>query len=317
MKKLILFTTFFSVFFIPYFAFSEVDKKNDYPQFSQDIPDYNPPIVQEEKQRREFGDAKGTNRGIRVRGIKVRGVKVRGVKMRGVKMRGVKMRGVKARGVKTRGTSIDSPEIASLADKILEDFGLYTQNDEINDSEILPIPRRISPLAPEQTGFTTKNQPNLSWYISDPWKGKMIVKINICRQKKPLFVTEINGPGAEGIYHVDLSEYNVRLEENIDYEWLIAIITDPDEPSADIYTTATIRYVQPEDTLLKELDSTDKKQHYRIYAKHGYWYNAIDQLSTLIDTNPEIDVVKHIRAGLLKKVNLPNAAAFDNKTIPN
>jgi len=309
MKKIILFIIFFSVFFIPCSAFCEIDKKKDQFQFSQDIPDYNPPLVQEEKLRREFGDAKGTNRGIRVRGIKVRGVKIRGVKMRGVK----------TRGVKTRGTAINinTPEIANLADQILKDFGLYTQNNEINDSEILPIPRRISPLAPEQTGFTTKKQPILSWYFSDPWKGKMIVKINICRQKKPLFVTEIDGPGTEGIYHVNLSEYDVSLEENIDYEWLIAIITDPDEPSADIYTTATIRYVEPENSLLKELDSTDKKQHYRIYAKHGYWYNAIDQLSTLIDSSPEIDVVKKIRADLLKQVNLPNAAAYDNKTIHN
>jgi len=222
----------------PCFVFSEVVVSDH--TFSQDFPVYNPPSIDDEKLRREFGDAKGGNRGIRVRGVKIRGVKVRGVKVRGVKVRGVKV----------RGSSIDATEIDTLADQILEDFGLYESVEEIDDSEFMPIPRRISPLAPEKIGFTTKEQPTLFWYMSDAWQGKMVVKINIYSQKKPFFVTEIDGPGAEGIYKVDLSNHDVELEENVDYEWLIAIIIDSNEPSADIYTTAMIRYVKPDDTLL-------------------------------------------------------------------
>ena len=242
------------------------------------------------KQRREFGDAQGSNRGVKVRGVKVRGVKVRGV-------------------------SEGSESIDDLAGDLMDELGLADDEEMADHAGSCPLPKRIAPLATEYIGFSSTDQPVLLWYISDRWNKKLIVRINECGQIKPLLNTKVEAPQAEGIYKLDLSKYNIHLKPNVDYEWLIVIESDSDEHSADIYTAAMIRYVKPSQHLYQELSHNHTNEQFRIYAQNGYWYDAISHISALIDAFPEKKENKKYRAELLKQVNLPNASAYDLGTI--
>jgi len=266
----------------------EIVKAESVKKIIKNPPVYNSPIKNKGViQRREFGDAQGANRGIKVRGIKVRGIKVRGAS--------------------------DAPlSMDDLADDLMDEVGLADDEDIVNPDSC-PLPKRIAPLATEDIGFSSTDQPVLRWYISDRWNRKLIFRINERGKVKPLLNTKIDAPEAEGIYKLNLSKYNIRLKPNVDYEWLIVIESGSDEHSADIYTAALIRYVEPSQQLSKQLAQSKKSEHFRIYAQNGYWYDSISHISSLIDSLPAKKDNKMYRAELLKQVNLPNASAYDLK----
>jgi hypothetical protein len=47
------------------------------------------------------------------------------------------------------------------------------------------------------------------------------------------------------------------------------------------------------------------------YAEAGLWYDAIDCISDLIESNPNDSLLRKQRAYLLNQINLPHVAEFD------
>ena len=186
-----------------------------------------------------------------------------------------------------------------------------TRGEEIPDQEILSAPSRMVPLVSEHVGLTTYSRPSLLFYISDPWPGNIEFALNEPYAKEPVAETYIKGPFRKGVYHINLADYNITLKPGIAYEWLIAIVLDPDERSADFIASATIRYAAPPENLLQKLGSASKNRLQFIYAENGYWYDAIENLSQQIDADPDNDMLRYQRIALLGQVNLPMAAAYD------
>ncbi|QTA92819.1 DUF928 domain-containing protein [Desulfonema magnum] len=259
----------------------------------ENAPIYKLPTKNAEIRRREGGESRGTTRGLS-RGLS-RGL-TRGLS-RGL-TRGLS-RGL-SRGL-TRGLS----------------RGLSRGLTRGAETEIIsvPIPARMSPFASEHTGFTSDRQPTLRWYISDSWPGKIEFTLNETRVEEPVLETYIDGPTNEGVYQISLADYNITLKADVEYEWFLAIVPDPEERSADFLGSATIRYLAPSDELSERLSSTPKNKLYTVYAEKGYWYDAIDNLSRLIDTRPDDSILRTHRMRLLKQVNLPLAAAYDSKML--
>jgi len=250
-----------------------------------ELPVYIAPNPDADKRRLEAGDTDNANRGVRVRGVRVRGVRVR--------------------NAGTRGSNTMS---SSLTDDLSDMFDSEIKGEE--KSEFI-FPKRLAPIASEQTGFTSSNQPNLYWYISSKYKGKMEFKLNEPKVSQPLLAVNISGSPAEGIYGIKLKDYHVKLKEGIDYEWFITIITDSMERSGDIYASATIRFVEPS-TSLKDIFNLASIEHkYYVFAKNGYWYDSISSLSALIEQSSSAKKYRLHRAALLKQVNLPKAARYD------
>ncbi|MCP4348817.1 MAG: DUF928 domain-containing protein [Desulfobacterales bacterium] len=183
-------------------------------------------------------------------------------------------------------------------------------NQEIPDA---PVPSRMSPFASEHTGLTTNSQPSLRFYLSAPWPGNIEFALNNPDIIEPVLETSIKGPFREGVYRINIADSNFTLRPDIEYEWFIAIILDPEERSGDFLGSGTIRHVEPSDKLSKDLASyTEDKQHFA-YAENGYWYDAVESLSSLIDAEPGNNTLRTQRSDLLRQVNLPLAAAYDSK----
>ena len=253
-----------------------------------DAPVYHPPNPDADKRRLEAGDSEGANRGVRVRGVRVRGVRVR--------------------SAGTRGSDSMS---ASLTDDLSDMFDTKIKGKDTSESMTVSFPKRLAPIASEQTGFTSSRQPNLYWYISAKYKGEMEFKLNEPKVSQPVLAVKLSGSPAEGIYGIKLMNYNVTLKPDIEYEWFITIITDPLERSGDIYASATIRYVEPSSNLRDIFNLASLEKRYYVYAKNGYWYDSISSLSSLIEQSGTTKKYRLHRAALLKQVNLPKAARYD------
>jgi hypothetical protein len=253
------------------------------PITSPDAPVYNPPNPDADKRRLEAGESDSVNRGVRVRGVRIR-------------------------SSNTRGANAMS---SSLTDDLSDMFGKDIKEKITTEAMPISFPKRLAPIASEQTGFTSSNQPNLYWYISDKYKGNMEFKLNAPQVSQPILAVKLSGSPAEGIYGIKLRDYNITLKSGVEYEWFITIITDPIERSGDIYASATIKYVEPSNDLSNKFNMASLERRYYVYAKNGYWYDSISSLSSLIEKSATSKKYRLHRAALLKQVNLFKAARYD------
>ncbi|MCP4346853.1 MAG: DUF928 domain-containing protein [Desulfobacterales bacterium] len=244
------------------------------------IPVYNSGDTNKEgKSRMEAGQsADGSNRSVSVRSVSVRSVSVRGL---------------------SRSVSVRS---------------LTRKTDGNRDEQtMIPLPSRMSPLAPENTGLTLTGQPVLQWYISGPWPDKIEFRLNAPKVPEPDIDTDIKGPDKEGIYRISIADYNAILKPGVNYEWVLTIINDEEERSADFTACARIRYVKPDENLSKLIMNTPKEKLYYVYADRGYWYDALENLSQLIDARPDDKMLRLHRSELLRQVGLAIAADYDSR----
>jgi len=180
-----------------------------------------------------------------------------------------------------------------------------------HQTDNIPIPSFMAPLAPERTGLTTQSQPTLYLYISGPWPGKIEFTLNEPKAIEPVLAINIDGLDKEGIVMIDLTDYGISLKNNVEYEWFIAIVPDPEERSGDFLGSATIQYVKPSGKLAQQLKNKPSDELYYGYAAAGYWYDAIERISKTIVTNSDNSDLRRHRAALLEQINLAKAAAYD------
>ena len=99
----------------------------------------------------------------------------------------------------------------------------------------------------------------------------------------------------------------------MEYQWSVALVRDPGQRSQDIVASGTLTYVEPSAELKQKLTQVDKEALASIYAREGYWYDAIESLSELIEAQPQDKRWRELRASLLEQVALPEVAEYDRK----
>jgi hypothetical protein len=162
----------------------------------------------------------------------------------------------------------------------------------------------LAVLAPEHVGQTINSQPSLYWSISKPTDKQLTFTVIYANTEKgidPIIETTIPISG-KGIQLIDLAKQNITLETNAEYEWSLALITDPKHRSNDIVSTGIIKRIPPPAELSAKLAKTNEKQHPMIYAEAGLWYDAIDALSKLIAKEPNNNTLLQQQTTLLKQV---------------
>lgn len=272
---------------------AKAGEEKSYLSQSRNFVSYNHPVEENQNRRREAGlipngsgsEVRGVTRGA-TRGA-TRGVQrgsVRGVN-RGVQ-RGV-ARGV-SRGV-TRGAS--------------------------ESAEVLPLPKRMEPLSPKATAYTSETQPVLYFYLSSPCSYPITFTLNSEKEIEPLVLEDLaldNGAGRieAGIHAIDLADYAVELQPGVEYEWFVSIILDEQERSSDFFASATLKYVEGSQELKESLVEANENVDYAVYAQQGYWYDAIDALNKQIQKYPEDKALKDQRANWLEEVTLLGALTY-------
>ena len=179
------------------------------------------------------------------------------------------------------------------------------------------IPEHIISITPEHVGLTSKEQTILLWYISDSWPDKIEFSLNEfgTLNPEPILELQIDNIEKEGIYAINLKDYNIKLKLELEYEFFFAIVLDETERTADILTSGTIKFIKPSKRLIDRLQKIESEKHYYIYADEGYWYDALESLSKLIIDHPDNPLFKKQRSYLIEQINLPLAAAYDKNTL--
>lgn len=153
-------------------------------------------------------------------------------------------------------------------------------------------------LAPEHVGLTTHSQPTLFWFQTAP--ARLPFEISILKPNDPTPVLHIRRSNAasSGFQHLDLADHGVSLAPGVDYQWVVALVRDPQSRSRDIVSSGWIRHVGPKEGLARSSDSA-------AFAAEGIWYDAVTALFSQIAIHPHDAQLAADRRDLLTQVGLP------------
>ena len=163
-------------------------------------------------------------------------------------------------------------------------------------------------LAPDDVGVTTQEQPSLFWFQSKPAEAKFELTLLQENKAKPLLQVKVERSTKAGIQRLKLSEHGVKLAPGIEYQWVVALITDPDNRSSDLVASGVIKRIEPPSALKEKIDHATPASLPGVYAEAGIWYDALGVLSDQIDAHPGDKALQETRADLLRQVGLKAAA---------
>jgi hypothetical protein len=167
-------------------------------------------------------------------------------------------------------------------------------------------------LAPDDVGTTTQEQPSLFWFQSKPDDNAKF-ELTLLQEKKakPVVQVKMDHASKSGIQRLKLTDHGVKLTPGVEYQWVVALITDPENRSTDLVASGVIKRVQPSTELMQKLSGATAASRAAIYADAGVWYDALGTLSDQIESQPGDKSLHETRAELLRQVGLNAAAQTD------
>jgi hypothetical protein len=165
----------------------------------------------------------------------------------------------------------------------------------------------LSVLAPESTGLTNRAQPTLYWYSSRALTAPLEFTLIDDHSIKPLVELKIpvKQPGIQAL------RLPYPLKPDVEYQWTVAAVTHPDARAGDILASGTIRRTELSPALTAQLKQTNQHEQPFLYAREGFWYDALAVLSEQMQANPVDSALYEQRAALLEQVGLTAAATAD------
>ncbi len=168
--------------------------------------------------------------------------------------------------------------------------------------ESLPM---IRTLVPDHAGLTISGHPTLFWFIDavPPVSARVTFTLLDEESLDPLIETDLESPSRAGIQRIDLGDWNVKLEEGIEYEWSVALGGGERRAGLRISTGWINRIEAPA--------SLPANANTATLASQGLWYDALAAASERIRRNPREPAARRDRIALLEQVGLTEAAGSD------
>jgi hypothetical protein len=163
-------------------------------------------------------------------------------------------------------------------------------------------------LAPDEIGVTTQAQPSLFWFQSKPANAKFELTLLQDNKVKPIVQVLVERSMKAGIQRLKLSDHGAKLDLGVEYQWVVALVTDPDNRSNDLVASGLIKRVEPGAELKDKLAQSAPASRALVYAEAGIWYDALSVLSDQIDAQPDNKSLRETRSDLLRQVGLKAAA---------
>lgn len=172
---------------------------------------------------------------------------------------------------------------------------------------------RLDVLSPDETGLTTQEQPSLFWYQSKPATASFELTLLEEGKVKPVLQVKMERAGQAGIQRIKLADHNVKLQPDVEYRWVVALVLDSANRSKDLVASGFVKRVEVPAELRSKLATASPAEKARAYAEAGIWHDALATLSDLIDAQPANADLRAERAELLKQVGLTFAANAEEK----
>ena len=173
-------------------------------------------------------------------------------------------------------------------------------------------------LVPAHVAQTTLEQPSLFWYVDEVPKFPMRVDFTLLDEDgdDPLVQVSLAAIERAGIHRIRLSDYGVKLQPGIEYEWSVSLVPDEKARSKDIVATGWIDRVatssgtdaEPSGTDEKGMNEENKDSAVHVFASKGLWYDALAEIDDQIQAQPNDKELSAMRAALLRQVGLEDVA---------
>jgi len=151
----------------------------------------------------------------------------------------------------------------------------------------------------------------LFWYQSKPANARFELTLLQDNKPQPLVQVMVERSTKAGIQRLKLADQGVKLTPGIEYQWVVALVKDPDNRSLDQVASGAIKRIEPSAELKEKLAKATPETKAGIYAEAGIWYDALAILSDQIEAQPANKDLRDTRADLLQQVGLKAAAAAD------
>src|SRR6185369_7399227 len=130
-------------------------------------------------------------------------------------------------------------------------------------------------LAPDEIGVTTQEQPSLFWFQSKPKNARFELTLLEDNKVKPIVQVSIERSSKAGIQRLKLSDHGAKLTPGVEYQWVVALITDADNRSKDLVASGVIKRVEPPADLKDKVSKAAPNSLAAVYADAGIWYDAL------------------------------------------
>src|SRR5262249_51817741 len=121
-------------------------------------------------------------------------------------------------------------------------------------------------LAPDEIGVTTQEQPSLFWFQSKPAEAKFELTLLQENKVKPLVQVMVERSTKAGIQRLKLSDHGAKLNHGVEYQWVVALITDPDNRSSDLVASGVIKRVEASADLKEKISKATPTSLASVYA---------------------------------------------------
>ncbi len=200
--------------------------------------------------------------------------------------------------------------------------GASTRGSETDPLPVYSPPRRATPramvsgglrgtrglpkplaLVPAHVALTTSGSPSLFWWVSaaPPEGTSVVLTVTTDEDPEPLAEVELRLPRRPGIQRVRLGDHGVELARGVEYEWSIALGSDPDSHADDQIASGYITRVDDP----SELVGTPRSA--ATLAAAGLWYDALAAVSDEVEVRPADARPRAARDALLEQAGLTEA----------
>src|SRR6266516_3651888 len=122
-------------------------------------------------------------------------------------------------------------------------------------------------LAPDDIGVTTREQPSLFWFQSKPADAKFELTLLQENKVNPLVQVTVERSTKAGIQRMKLSDHGVKLAPGVEYQWVVALVSDPDNRSSDLVASGVIKRVKPTADLKEKIATASSATLPNVYAE--------------------------------------------------
>ncbi len=162
--------------------------------------------------------------------------------------------------------------------------------------------------------FTVSEYPRFFWYVPpatslDESSSERPLTVQFAlidiESDPPVVYEKKLSVTSGGIMSHQLSpEEAAPLAENKKYYWLVKMVCDTEDASADPFVDGWVERIPLSAELQGELDNATENDRPSIYAREGIWYEALTSLAGLREKNPEDETILSRWSDFLQSVNL-------------
>ena len=159
-------------------------------------------------------------------------------------------------------------------------------------------------IAPNHLSVTASSQPILFWHQSFDGKEKVLqVTVIRPRKAKPLIKIARYDTGA-GLNSINLANHGVLLEPNVDYQWIVSLVSDKKGRWKDVLAGAMIRYEVPDKVTAELISENASLETVFTLLENGLWYDGWAGLMALENNSSSEAALHQIRQDLIAQIRL-------------